>query len=74
MIQNIMLQFNFFTAQNDNFLCLEPESKPPILSGARAGAGAHPIGSEAVPGPWASGARAAQKSGYKYIFSILFYF
>ena len=24
MIQNIMLQLNFFTAQNDKFLCLEP--------------------------------------------------
>ena len=37
----------------------------PLLSGAGAGAGADPIGSEqeSAPGPWDSGAGTAQKSG-----------
>ena len=28
---NVTVQFNFFTAQNDKFLCLEPELEPPFF-------------------------------------------
>ena len=36
MIQNITLQSNFITAQNDKFLCLKPESEPPIFVWSRS--------------------------------------
>ena len=36
MIQNIMLQFNSFTAQNDKFLCLEPEPESARTLGFRS--------------------------------------
>ena len=46
-----MLEFNFFPAQNDKILCLEPESEPPFfvwsrsrLNWVRAGVGSGTLG------------------------------
>ena len=62
MIQNIMLQLNFFTTQNDKFLCLKPAPPGAALFCLE------PVPESAPgPGPWSSGAGAgagaAKKSG-----------